>query len=79
MSPASVTLTTLQQRFPQAIVAQHAAHGDETVTVERASWRQVAQFLRDDPACRYNFLMDLTAVDYLTMGRTPRYEVVAHL
>ena len=31
MSPASVTLTTLQQRFPQAIVAQNAAHGDETV------------------------------------------------
>ena len=37
------------------------------------------QFLRDDPELRYNFLMDLTAVDYLTQGRTPRYEVVAHL
>jgi NADH-quinone oxidoreductase subunit C/D len=79
MSAESVTLTTLQQRFPQAILAQHAAHGDATVTVARAAWREVAQFLRDDPACRYNFLMDLTAVDYLTMGRTPRYEVVAHL
>jgi NADH-quinone oxidoreductase subunit C/D len=79
MSAESVTLTTLQQRFPQAILAQHAAHGDATVTVVREAWREVAQFLRDDPACRYNFLMDLTAVDYLTMGRTPRYEVVAHL
>jgi NADH-quinone oxidoreductase subunit C/D len=79
MGSESVTLTTLQQRFPQAIVAQHAAHGDETVTVTREAWRQVAQLLRDDPACRYNFLMDLTAVDYLTMGRTPRYEIVAHL
>ena len=37
------------------------------------------RFLRDDPDLRYDFLMDLTAVDYLVMGRTPRYEVVAHL
>jgi NADH-quinone oxidoreductase subunit C/D len=79
MSAESVTLMRLQQRFPQAIMAHHATHGDDTVTVAHASWRQVAQFLRDDPACQYNFLMDLTAVDYLTMGRTPRYEIVAHL
>jgi NADH-quinone oxidoreductase subunit C/D len=79
MSGKSVTLTKLQDHFPQAIVAQHAEHGDETVTVTRVSWRQVAQFLRDDPDCRYNFLMDLTAVDYLPLGRTLRYEVVAHL
>jgi NADH-quinone oxidoreductase subunit C/D len=79
MSGQSITLTKLQDNFPQAIIAQHAAHGDETVTVHRAAWRQVAQFLRDGPGCRYNFLMDLTAVDYLPMGRTPRYEVVAHL
>jgi NADH-quinone oxidoreductase subunit C/D len=37
------------------------------------------RFLRDDPDLRYDFLMDLTAVDYLAMGRTPRYEMVAHL
>ncbi|MGQ4807187.1 NADH-quinone oxidoreductase subunit C/D [Candidatus Entotheonellaceae bacterium PAL068K] len=79
MSDVSVTLAKLQQRFPQALVAHHADHGDDTVTVTRASWRDVAQFLRDDADLRYNFLMDLTAADYLPMGRTPRYEVVAHL
>jgi NADH-quinone oxidoreductase subunit C/D len=78
MSDMSVTLTKLQQRFPQAILAHRAAHGDDTVTVGRESWREVARFLRDDPDLRYNFLMDLTAADYLSMGRTPRFEVVAH-
>ena len=79
MHAESVVLTKLQQRFSQAILTQHAEHGDTTVTVRRESWREVAQFLRDDADCQYNFLMDLTAADYLTMGRTPRYEVVAHL
>jgi NADH-quinone oxidoreductase subunit C/D len=79
MSAESVTQTKLAQQFPQALVAQHADHGDATVVVRREAWGQVAQFLRDDPALHYSFLMDLTAVDYLTMGRMPRYEVVAHL
>ncbi|HEY7491294.1 MAG TPA: NADH dehydrogenase (quinone) subunit D [Candidatus Tectomicrobia bacterium] len=79
MSAESVTPTKLAEQFPQAMVAQHNDHGDTTIVVRREAWRQVAQYLRDDAALRYNFLMDLTAVDYLTMGRTPRYEVVAHL
>jgi NADH-quinone oxidoreductase subunit C/D len=79
MSDASITSVRLQQRFGAAILAQHAAHGDDTLVVQRAAWRDIMRFLRDDPDLRYDFLMDLTAVDYLAMGRTPRYEVVAHL
>ena len=79
MTNASKTLTKLQQQFPQAILAHHADHGDDTATISREAWRDVAQFLRDDADLRYDFLMDLTAADYLTMGRTPRYDVVAHL
>ena len=79
MSDAARTSVRLQQQFASAILAQHAAHGDETLVVKRDAWRAVMRFLRDDPELRYDVLMDLTAVDYLTMGRTPRYEVVAHL
>jgi len=78
-SDASMTSVKLQQQFASALLAQHATHGDETLVVKREAWRDVMRFLRDDPDLRYNFLMDLTAVDYLTMGRMPRYEVVAHL
>lgn len=79
MTDASKTLTKLQQQFPQAILAHHADHGDDTATISREAWRDVARFLRDDADLRYDFLMDLTAADYLAMDRTPRYEVVAHL
>ena len=79
MSDVSVTSARLQQQFGTAILAQHTTHGDDTLVVSRDAWRAVMRFLRDDPDLRYNFLMDLTAVDYLTLGRTPRYEVVAHL
>ncbi len=75
----SVTLTKLQARFASAIVAHHAEHGDETVTIERDAWREVARFLRDDAELRYGFLMDVTAVDHMTRGGAGRYEVVAHL
>ncbi len=79
MSDASITSVRLQQQFGSAILAQHAAHGDDTLVVQRAVWRDIMRFLRDDPDLHYDFLMDLTAVDYLVMGHTPRYEVVAHL
>ncbi len=79
MPNASKTLTKLQQQFPQTVLAHHADHGDDTVTVSRESWREISRFLRDDADLRYDFLMDVTAADYLPMGRTPRYEVVAHL
>lgn len=45
-----------------------------TLIVGRADLHEVMRFLRDDPACDYEFLSDVTAVDYLdypakTMGR----------
>jgi NADH-quinone oxidoreductase subunit C/D len=79
MSQASISLSKLKQHFAAAVLSHHTEHGDDTVTVKREAWREVMRFLRDDAALRYNFLMDLTAVDNLTLGRTPRFEVVTHL
>lgn len=39
--------------------------GQVTLIVEPADLHAVMQFLRDDEACAYNFLSDVTAVDYL--------------
>ena len=75
----SVTANKLEQAFADAVLSRQVEHGDDTLTVRREAWRDVARFLRDDPDLRYNVLMDLTAVDYLAQGRVPRYEVVVHL
>jgi NADH-quinone oxidoreductase subunit C len=75
-------LARLQERFGAAVLATHAEHGDDTVLVDLRALPEVLQFCRDDAALRFDMLMDLTAVDYLTYpGRedAPRFEVVYHL
>lgn len=55
----------------------HARCGDATVVIARDDALRSFEILRDREPFHFNFLMDLTAVDYL--GRNPRYEVVSHL
>lgn len=73
----SVTLKELTQKFPDAVVGTHQYRGDDTAIVSKEKIRDICFFLRDDPDLLYNFMMDLTVVDYL--GREPRFEVVYHL
>jgi len=74
---ASVTLNKLNERFPGSIVETHSYRGDDTAVVKREDILDICSFLRDDAALLYNFMMDLTAVDYF--GKEPRFEVVYHL
>ena len=74
---ASVTLSKLTKRFPGSIIETHSYRGDDTAVVKKEDILDTCTFLRDDEALLYNFMMDLTAVDYL--GKEPRFEVVYHL
>lgn len=60
-----------------AVLSTHSYRGDDTLVVDPARITHVMTALRDDPELLMNFLVDLTAVDYL--GREPRFEVVYHL
>src|SRR3989304_5199748 len=73
----SITLKKLKEKFPDSIVDTHSFRGDETATVKKEKIIEICKFLRDDNELLYNFMMDLTAVDYY--GREPRFEVVYHL
>jgi NADH-quinone oxidoreductase subunit C len=57
--------------------------GELTIVVQAGQYLQAARILRDDPACRFEQMVDLCGVDYSTYGseqRTgPRYCVVCHL
>src|SRR5512147_1005247 len=48
-----------------------------TIWVEKGSIREACAILRDDAACPFNYLADLTAVDWYP--GEPRFEVVYHL
>lgn len=73
----STVLDRLSERFGDAVVSVHSDLGDHTALVKRERIVEVMTFLRDDPALKFDFAMDLTGVDYL--GETPRFEVVYHL
>jgi NADH-quinone oxidoreductase subunit C len=48
-----------------------------SIYVERSCIRDACTLLRDNPACRFNFLADVTCVDWYPSE--PRFEVVYHL
>jgi len=48
-----------------------------TIVVKRPAIRQACAILRDDPALQFNFLADITGVDWYPSE--PRFEVVYHL
>jgi NADH-quinone oxidoreductase subunit C len=66
-----------------AISALKRERGEITITVPAARWLAVAQQLRDDPALRFEQLVDLAGVDwseYRNEGTEgPRFAVVSHL
>ncbi len=61
----------LARRFPEAVLATHTYRGEATATIRRERLLEVARFLKEDPLFKMNFLVDLTAVDYLTFGKQP--------
>jgi len=67
----SSLIELVKERFPEAVSASHTYRGDETVVLRREFLFEVARFLKEDPALKMNFLMDLTAVDYSTFGQSP--------
>jgi len=65
-----VITATLQDRFPQHLLRAHRYRGQETVLLKREGLLDVARALRDEPALAFDFLMDLTCVDYLRFGKS---------
>ena len=70
-------LNRAKQILGDVVTASHSYRGDDTLVVKPESLLQAMKQLKEDPELQMNFLVDLTAVDYL--GRDPRFEVVYHL
>ena len=70
-------LERLRERFPADVLGIDRYRGDASATLRPESVRDVARFVKDDPALRFDMPMDVTAVDYI--GQEPRFEVVYHL
>jgi NADH-quinone oxidoreductase subunit C len=76
--------TTLEQlgeqvaaRLGAPALSKTIAWGELTLTVRRSEIVQVLTFLRDDPGCQFECLIDICGVDW--PARERRFDVVYHL
>jgi NADH-quinone oxidoreductase subunit C len=60
-----------------AIQAAKFDREEMTVVVDRSALREACSLLQEDPACPFNFLSDITCVDWYPAE--PRFEVIYHL
>ncbi|MCZ6837378.1 MAG: NADH-quinone oxidoreductase subunit C [Planctomycetota bacterium] len=59
------TLARVKESFPDVKFKASEFRGDTTLIVPSDKLHEVMRFLRDDPACDYNFFCDIAGVDYL--------------
>ena len=62
---------------PDAVQSAKLDRGELTLWVDAPAIREACDLLRTDPELRFNFLTDLTCVDW--HPTEPRFEVVYHL
>ena len=75
--PANPSAEALRARFGEAVGRADVVWGETTVYVDAARVRDVVQWLKDDPSQRYDYLVDVTAVEYREAERP--LQVVWHL
>jgi NADH-quinone oxidoreductase subunit C len=74
---ANPSANALQEKFASAITRVEVIWGETVVYVDPVSVHEVIRWLHDDPSHRYDFLSDVTAVEY--RDTEVPIEVVWHL
>jgi NADH-quinone oxidoreductase subunit C len=86
LSPAITDLEQLKQHpaiarlqawNPPAVEGAKFDRDEMSIYIERSAIREACALLRDDAACSFNFLSDVTCVDLYPSE--PRFEVIYHL
>lgn len=87
--PLAPAITDLEQLKNHPAVARLAGWNESavqevkfdreemTIVVDRSAIREACVLLKEDPACPFNFLSDITCVDWYPAD--PRFEVIYHL
>jgi NADH-quinone oxidoreductase subunit C len=62
--PANPSADALKSKFGTAITRVDVVWGETTVIVDKAKFLEIVRWLKDDPSQRYDFLVDVTAVEF---------------
>jgi NADH-quinone oxidoreductase subunit C len=78
MPDASPKLQYIQDKLGDKVLQTLVSSGDEIVILVRQGMRESFRFFKEDPTLEFDFLSDLTAVDYWKK-KEPRFEIVYQL
>lgn len=67
----------ITDRYPSAIIHTEYFRYQFTLILRREDFKAAMALLKNE--LEFDFLVDVTAADYLKMNRQPRFEVVYHL
>ena len=67
---------SIRTALPGAVTGYEVRYGELTLSANAAAIVKVATYLRDDPACQFVNIVDVTAVDW--PAREKRFDVVYH-
>lgn len=73
-SRSQIVSARAQEKFGDAITATNSALGELTLEVAKDKIVDLCTFLRDDADCKFEILIDLCGVDYLTWRKEARGE-----
>lgn len=76
-APTDPTAKFVAERFGADLIEATVYRGETTLLLRPSAIATICLALRDEPSLRYNFLADITAVDW--PERDPRFDVVYHL
>jgi NADH-quinone oxidoreductase subunit C len=67
----------IRKKLPEAVLGTGRFRDENTLQIRPEDILAVCRFLRDEPGCAFDSLVDLCGADHLP--REPRFEVVYHL
>ena len=68
---------SIRTALPGAVTGHEVKYGELTITGKASEIVRIATYLRDDPACQFVSIIDVSAVDW--PSREQRFDVVYHL
>jgi NADH-quinone oxidoreductase subunit C len=78
MTESTSQLEEIRRKLGDAVLDAQTARGEDAIVIRRDGLVESFRRLKEDPALAFDFLSDITAVDYLGK-KEPRFEVVYHL
>lgn len=73
-------VTTVKEAFPDALLDTHTFRDETTLVIDPKQIVNVARFMRDTSGLIYNYLSDISSVDYYPdYNRPGRFGVAYHL